>query len=121
MVSHAAPRLRPGRKRVSVSAILNGSSEASWDQLDHDAGGRLDQGALAARRLRRGTPDASCEQLFKELENPYFLGDEVGLTQSLGWVGGWTSEPSVYAAAAKTTRMLLPRSISRGRTICGLW
>ena len=51
-----------------------------------------------------GTPDANCEQLFKELKNPYYLGDEVGLTQSLGWVGAWTSEPSVYAVAAKTTQ-----------------
>ena len=51
-----------------------------------------------------GTPDAACEQVFKELKNPYYLGDEVGLTQSLGWVGAWTSEPSVYAVAAKTTQ-----------------
>src|SRR5208282_477804 len=28
---------------------------------------------------------------------------EVGLTQSLGWIGAWTSEPSVYAVAAETT------------------
>ena len=42
--------------------------------------------------------------MFKELKNPYYLGDEVGLTQSLGWVGAWTSEPSVYAVAAKTTQ-----------------
>ena len=41
--------------------------------------------------------------MFKELKNPYYLGDEVGLTQSLGWVGAWTSQPSVYAVAAKTT------------------
>ena len=47
--------------------------------------------------------DAACAQVFKELKNPYFLGDEVGLTQSLGWVGAWTSEPSVYAVAAETT------------------
>ena len=48
--------------------------------------------------------DAACAQVFKELKNPYYLGDEVGLTQSLGWVGAWTSEPSVYAVAAETTR-----------------
>jgi FAD/FMN-containing dehydrogenase len=41
--------------------------------------------------------------VFKELKNPYFLGDEVGLTQSLGWVGAWTSQPSVYAVATKAT------------------
>ncbi len=51
-----------------------------------------------------GSFDANCEQTFKELKNPYYLGDEVGLTQSLGWVGAWTSEPSVNAVAAKTTR-----------------
>ena len=49
------------------------------------------------------TFDADCAQVFKELKNPYYLGDEVGLTQSLGWVGAWTSRPSVYAVAAKTT------------------
>ncbi len=46
---------------------------------------------------------ADCTEVFKELKNPYYLGDEVGLTQSLGWVDAWTSQPSVYAVAAKTT------------------
>ena len=45
----------------------------------------------------------SCTQIFKELKNPYYLGDEVGLTRSLGWVDAWTSSPSVYAVAAETT------------------
>jgi FAD/FMN-containing dehydrogenase len=48
-------------------------------------------------------PDAACAQVFKELKNPYFLGDEPGLTQSLGRVGAWTSQPSVYAVAAQAT------------------
>ncbi|HEX2509843.1 MAG TPA: FAD-binding protein, partial [Microvirga sp.] len=46
---------------------------------------------------------AACAQVFKDLKNPYYLGDEVGLTQSLGWVDAWTSRPSVYAVAAQTT------------------
>ena len=79
-------------------------SEASWDQLDHDVGGRLIKVRSPLADCVGGTPDANCEQLFKELKNPYYLGDEVGLTQSLGWVGAWTSEPSVYAVAAKTTQ-----------------
>jgi FAD/FMN-containing dehydrogenase len=78
-------------------------SEASWDQLDRDVGGRLIKVRSPLADCVGGTPDANCEQLFKELKNPYYLGDEVGLTQSLGWVGAWTSEPSVYAVAAKTT------------------
>jgi hypothetical protein len=47
--------------------------------------------------------DPKCAQIFKELKNPYYLGDEVGLTQTLGWVGAWTSRPSAYAVAAQTT------------------
>ncbi len=79
-------------------------SEASWDQLDRDVGGRLIKVRSPLADCVGGTPDANCEQIFKELKNPYYLGDEVGLTQSLGWVGAWTSEPSVYAVAAKTTQ-----------------
>lgn len=44
-----------------------------------------------------------CTQLFKAVKNPYFLGDQVGLTQTLGWVGAWTSRPSVYAVTAGST------------------
>ena len=79
-------------------------SEASWDQLDRDVGGRLIKVRSPLADCVSGSFDANCEQIFKELKNPYYLGDEVGLTQSLGWVGAWTSEPSVYAVAAKTTQ-----------------
>src|SRR3984885_2217557 len=79
-------------------------SEASWDQLDRDVGGRLIKVRSPLADCIGGTPDATCEQLFKKLKNPYYLGDEVGLTQSLGWIGAGTSEPSVYAVAAKTTQ-----------------
>ncbi len=79
-------------------------SESSWDQLNHDVGGRLIKVRSPLADCVGGTPDAACAQVFKELKNPYYLGDEVGLTQSLGWVGAWTSEPSVYAVAAKTTQ-----------------
>ena len=76
---------------------------ASWKQLDRDVGGRLIKVRSPLADCVGGTPDASCAEVFKELKNPYYLGDEVGLTQSLGWVGAWTSQPSAYAVAAKTT------------------
>ena len=50
-----------------------------------------------------GAQTDACAQVFKELKNPYYLGDEAGLTQTLGWVGAWTSRPSVYAVAAQST------------------
>ena len=97
-----APRLRPSRKRGFVRATQHGRRRQAG--ITRARSGRSPyQGALAARRLCQRILRRNCEQLFKELKNPYYLGDEVGLTQSLGWVGAWTSEPSVYAVAAKTT------------------
>jgi FAD/FMN-containing dehydrogenase len=43
------------------------------------------------------------DALFKALKNPYYLSDEPSLTQSLGWVDAWTSEPSVKGVAAEST------------------
>ncbi len=43
-----------------------------------------------------------CRDLVRELKNPYFLGDDPALTQTLGWVDAWTSQPSTYAVAAET-------------------
>jgi FAD/FMN-containing dehydrogenase len=78
-------------------------SEADWDRLKQNVGGRLikPQSPLAACA---GAPsDADCAAVFKELKNPYYLGDEPALTQTLGWVDAWTSKPSVYCVAAQTT------------------
>jgi FAD/FMN-containing dehydrogenase len=102
-LARAASTAAPPQARVRLGDPA-WPSEASWDQLDHDVGGRLIKVRSPLADCVGGTPDAGCEQLFKELKNPFYLGDEVGLTQSLGWVGAWTSEPSVYAVAAKTTQ-----------------
>ncbi len=92
------------RKRGSVSAIPHGLRKQAGINSIATSGGRLIKVRSPLADCVGGTPDATCEQVFKELKNPYYLGDEVGLTQSLGWVGAWTSEPSVYAVAAKTTQ-----------------
>jgi FAD/FMN-containing dehydrogenase len=47
---------------------------------------------------------AACGELLRELKNPYFVGDQAALTQTLGWVDAWTSAPSVYAVAAANTQ-----------------
>ena len=79
-------------------------SEAAWEKLSGEVEGRLIKVRSPLADCIGGSFDAACAQVFKELKNPYYLGDEVGLTQSLGWVGAWTSEPSVYAVAAKMTQ-----------------
>jgi FAD/FMN-containing dehydrogenase len=98
----AAGQTAPPTSRLRPTD-LEWPSEASWKQLDRDVGGRLIKVRSPLADCVGETPDANCAQVFKELKNPYYLGDEMGLTQSLGWVGAWTSQPSAYAVAAKTT------------------
>jgi len=52
---------------------------------------------------RTAPESAACSELFKELKNPYFIGDNPALTQTSGWVDAWTSAPSAYAVAAAET------------------
>ena len=46
---------------------------------------------------------AAREKIIKDLQNPFYVGDQPGATQSTGWVDAWMSAPSVYAIAAQTT------------------
>ena len=78
-------------------------SEASWNRLSRDVGGRLVKVSSPLAACTEAPSSPACAQVFKDLKNPYYLGDEIGLTQSLGWVAAWTSRPSVYAVAARTT------------------
>ena len=43
------------------------------------------------------------EALFRSLKNPYYIGDDPSLTQTLGWVDGWTSRASERVVAAETS------------------
>ena len=74
---------------------------ASWEAVNRQVGGRL---IKVQSPLQACAGDAGrCADLFKALKNPYYIGDEPGLTQTLGWVDAWTSQPSAYAVAARST------------------
>ena len=62
-------------------------SEASWERLRRDVGGRLIKPELPRTTAR----------------NQFELGDQPALTQASGWVEAWTSEPSAYVVAAAQT------------------
>lgn len=76
-------------------------SEAAWQKLNDAVGGYLISvdSPFSACQLLPGGID--CRALFTNLKNPYYIGDSVGLTQTLGWVDAWTTKPSVYAVAAR--------------------
>lgn len=88
-------RARPGDTRWP--------SVESWDRLNRQVGGRLVKVVSPLEACVDRPPNDACEDLFNSLKNPYYLGDNPALTQTLGWVGGWASKPSVFAVAADTT------------------
>jgi FAD/FMN-containing dehydrogenase len=63
---------------------------AAWEQLSRAVDGHL---------IKVDVPTVTQE----DLRNPYYIGDQAGLTQTSGWVDAWMSAPSTYAVAAQTT------------------
>ena len=74
-----------------------------WDRLQRDVGGRLVKVRSPLADCRDAPAGTACARLFTELRNPYYIGDEPGLAQTLGWVDAWSFAPSVYAVAAEQT------------------
>jgi len=87
-------RVRPGDPAWPSAAL--------WDRLKRDVGGRLIEIRSPFGVCREDPVGLPCDELFGELKNPYYVGDDPGLTQTAGWVDAWTAQPSVYAVAAET-------------------
>jgi FAD/FMN-containing dehydrogenase len=75
---------------------------ARWEELRRRVGRHLIKVVSPLASCRSAPDSAACRALIEELRNPYFIGDQPGLTQSSGWVDAWMSRPSAYAVAATT-------------------
>jgi FAD/FMN-containing dehydrogenase len=78
-------------------------SEARWQELGRAVGDALVKVRSPFADCLAAPSGPACAQVFKSPANPYYLGDDAGLTQTFGWVDAWTSRPSAYAAAARDT------------------
>src|ERR1700683_1987739 len=76
-------------------------SKAAWKRLNEAVGGNLIQVDFPMNACVSSSQSADCKTLFANLKNPYYVGDNPGITQTLGWVDGWATKPSVYAVAAR--------------------
>ena len=75
-------------------------SPAEWDVLNQRLGGRLFKVQSPLFAFADMVGKASSQGILDNLQNPYFLGEQAGATQSAGWVDAWLSTPSVYAVEA---------------------
>ena len=67
--------------------------EADWAQLKRAVDGRL--GPITQ-------PDFDDPAAHKSLCDPFYLGDQPGLTQNSGWLDAWRSSPSANVVAAQS-------------------
>ena len=84
------------RRRPSDAAW---PSQAAWKKLSDAVGGNL---IPVNFPLSPSDPTAAAAALSSEnLKNPYYIGDQPGLTETLGWIDAWATKPSAYAVAAR--------------------
>ena len=63
---------------ASGPAIPAWPSEASWNRLSREVGGRLVKVRSPLAACTDAPSSAACAKVFKDLQNPYYLGDELG-------------------------------------------
>jgi FAD/FMN-containing dehydrogenase len=105
---HLEAATAPGTPALPVSASRvrpgdpNWPSEKEWDRLREETGGRLSLVRSPWNGCREAPVGPECREFFRELKNPYYIGDDPTLTQTTGWVDAWTSQPSVFVVAAES-------------------
>jgi hypothetical protein len=75
-------------------------SKVAWKQLNEEVSGNLIPVEFPLEACIREVDGEGCKNLLANVKNPYYIGDQPGLTQTLGWVDAWFTKPSVYAVAA---------------------
>ncbi|WP_426286198.1 FAD-dependent oxidoreductase [Luteibacter sp. E-22] len=86
--ARAATRVRPGS--------AGWPTQAQWQALSRQVGGRL-----SVPRSPFLSDAASRAEAVAQLTNPFYIGDQVALTQTSGYFSAWTSRPSAYALTAE--------------------
>src|SRR4029450_2423677 len=89
------------RRRPSDAAW---PSSAAWKRLNEQVGGNLISVDFPLAAAKNDPNGAAAEALWKNLKNPYFIGENPGLTETTGWVDAWATKPSVYAVAARNAQ-----------------
>jgi FAD/FMN-containing dehydrogenase len=79
-------------------------SKSAWKQLNDAVGGNLIPVDFPLSVLKSDPDGAAAKELLANLKNPYYIREQAGLTQTLGWIDAWKTSPSVYAVAARNAQ-----------------
>ena len=98
-----APRVAALPARTVRPGEPGWPSPAEWAALGESVGGRLVQVQSAFTVCEPDAGSAACGDLFQSLTDPFYIDQSVNLTQTLGWIDAFTSEPSAYAVLAASS------------------
>jgi FAD/FMN-containing dehydrogenase len=74
---------------------------AEWARLNQAVGGDLIKVEPLFGACEPSVSAPACQDVFKNLRNPFYLGDQPAGTQVSGWLDAWTPAPSAYAVKAR--------------------
>ena len=77
-------------------------TDADWQQLRGRLHGALEASPLPWQPCRTDAAGAACGSVLASMHNPFYLQDQPGGTETVGWLGAWTAAPSAYAIVAQT-------------------
>jgi hypothetical protein len=69
-------------------------SQSAWKQLNDAVGGNLIPVDFPLSVLKTDPDGAAAKQLAENVRNPYYIGDQPGLTETLSWVDAWATQPA---------------------------
>jgi hypothetical protein len=85
--AQASATLTSSSARRVHSSDSSWPNAESWEKLRQDVGGNLVKVESPLAVCESAPDSASCQEVIKNLRNPYFIGDQAGGTQTSGW---WT-------------------------------
>lgn len=93
-VTSVLPRAQTTSRSRYILPDAPGWPDASqWAELKKAVGGRLSPVTM---------PDLSDPAIQQLLTNPFYIGEQAGLTQNSGWLDAWQSSPGAYVVAAES-------------------
>lgn len=86
--------------RAEMKSRPTGGDDPNWAALAGRLEGRLAPVEWPLEYCLASSGGEDCAAFFASARNPYFLGDNPTLTQTLGWVDAWVSKPSARVLEA---------------------
>jgi FAD/FMN-containing dehydrogenase len=74
---------------------------ADWERLKSAVGGNLLEVRPLFAACESSSEDPRCREVYRNIANPFYIGDQPGGTQVSGWLDAWTPAASVYAVRAR--------------------